>query len=103
MVNIVTDRSPISRQVEAIMKSAAYSIYMPENILDYLLECAQKETGQTDSTPTAYTKLNVAAKLLAYTMFSLSPKEQWDCGPEVMYRLVRDSICDELGCSHDPE
>lgn len=98
VVNIVTDASPLSRQIESIMKSEAYSIYMPENILDYLLECAVKERGESAAVPTAYTKLNVAAKMLTYTMYSLSPKEQWDCEPEVMYRLVCDSICDELGC-----
>ncbi len=97
VVNIVTDKSPISSQIEKQVQIHVRDMFIPENILDYLLESAVKEGWQQGQVPVVYTKLNIASKLLTYTMFSLIPDYQRDCEPKVMYRLVSDSICDELG------
>ncbi len=97
VVNIVTDKSPISSQIEKLIQTHVWDMFMPENILDYLLEAAAEEGWEQGSVPVLYTKLNIASKLLTYTMFSLIPNYQRDCEPELMYRLISDSICDELG------
>jgi AcrR family transcriptional regulator len=96
VVNIVTDHSPVSRQIERIIAGHIGDTYMPERILDDLLAQAEKEGFKNNGFPAEYIKLNVAAKLLAYTMFGMMPNEERDCDTESMHKLVCEGILKEL-------
>lgn len=97
VLNIVTDNSPISCQINKLGKIHAQDMFMPDNILDYLLECAGHEGWQQGTIPVVYTKLNLASKLLSYAMFSMIPPDQRECDSVVICRLICESICNELG------
>jgi hypothetical protein len=47
--------------------------------------------------PLSYTKLAVAAKLLAYTMFGMTPYEEWEYDAKTMRQRVCAGIMRELG------
>lgn len=96
VVNVVTDNSPISYQVEKMVKEQSQEMYMPEKVLDYLLKCAKEEEWQQGPLPLSYTRLNIASKLLTYGMYSLTPQSERDCEPALMRKLVCDDICREV-------
>jgi len=99
VVNIVTDTSPLSRQIEKIITERIGDMYMPERIVLELIEQAQREGYEISNKPVSYLKLNVAAKLLAYTMYSLMPAYEMDCDTETMRRLVCEGIIKEFEAS----
>ncbi len=97
VVNVVTDNSPISHQIEKRVKEQSQEMYMPEKILEHLLQCAGDEGWQQRAIPVSYTRLNIASKLLTYGMYALTPRSERDCEPALMHRLVCDGICSEVG------
>lgn len=97
VVNIVTDSSPLSREIEKIITGRSGDMYMPERILEAILTQADKEGYQAENKPLSYVKLNIAAKLLAYTMFSMMPDTERDCDKVSMRRMVCAGIIEELG------
>ncbi|MDR0221536.1 MAG: TetR/AcrR family transcriptional regulator [Lachnospiraceae bacterium] len=98
VVNIITDNSPISREIERIALEHSNDTCMPECILDVLLGKAAEITGHSHAgRPLSYTKLSVAAKLLAYTMFGMTPYEDWEYDAKAMRQQVCAGIMRELG------
>jgi AcrR family transcriptional regulator len=97
VVNIVTDNSPLSREIEKTISGRGGNMYMPERILDAILNQAEKEGYRAENKPILYVKLNIAAKLLAYTMFSLMPGTERECDIASMRRMVCEGMLAELG------
>lgn len=95
-IHIFTDNGAISKALKQQIVEKKQNAYMPENLIEEIIQKGVKQGEVTDKVPYTYLSMTLIAKMLMYAVFLNGHMQREDCKNEEMRRLVYASLVKEL-------